>query len=451
MGWAENLQNAAFRGVTFDVQSTQENITRDRAVYEYPHVDGADVKDLGRKPRQFRLSAFIWGDRYEYTLQRLITALDTPGPGELIHPIYGSVPAVIVTGYDVRHDADNRDSCTVELNFLENNTGTALFSQQLPGQFGDDLFDKLDALNDELATFFDAVMTPINQGVGLIKRGETAASTMINTLLTFKSDVTYTTQELSWYTDSPAAFVRELQNVLEIHTANSAGAIPALALSAPTTRIGLPDKTPVPVASASSVLSTWGNIVSEMNAVVQLPTQFVNGDVTPTFPLPQQSSLEDIQDLTAVYAVVTAAELVSAAASIVSDDAQGDQLSPADIEMLVNDARTQVQSAINLLRERYEPALQLASSTTEPVGLMWQPVVSQLQTVGLGIQDLGLLVITRRPPLTRKHVQSDSCLRLLAHLWYGDHARAIELQRLNPAVRNPNSITAGMVLNAYSR
>lgn len=61
MGWAENLQNASFRGVQFDVLNTDEQISRDHAVYEYPFVDGADLHDLGRKARPFRMTAFLWG------------------------------------------------------------------------------------------------------------------------------------------------------------------------------------------------------------------------------------------------------------------------------------------------------------------------------------------------------------------------------------------------------
>ncbi len=40
MGWAENLQNASFRGVQFEVLNTDEQISRDHAAYEYPFVDG---------------------------------------------------------------------------------------------------------------------------------------------------------------------------------------------------------------------------------------------------------------------------------------------------------------------------------------------------------------------------------------------------------------------------
>ncbi|HGD9019465.1 TPA: multidrug DMT transporter permease, partial [Escherichia coli] len=45
----------------------------------------------------------------------------------------------------------------------------------------------------------------------------------------------------------------------------------------------------------------------------------------------------------------------------------------------------------------------------------------------------------------------DSCLLLLAWQWYGDYSRAAELQRLNPQLRDPNNITAGVVINAYAK
>lgn len=450
MGWADNLQIASFRGVTFDVTATNEQISRDHAQYEYPHVDGADVKDLGRKPRTFRLTAFLWGNTYEYRLQRLMAVLDEPGDGELIHPVYGSVPSVIVTRYDIQHDAEAPDSCTVELNFLENRTGFRLFSTALPEMFGSALFDELDQLTDELGDFFAAITAPLNTVNSLIKRGKTIESALINTLLTFKSDVRFSADQWVGLASAPDTFIQELGNVLEVHTANVASAVPSLALSAPVTTLGMAPRAP-DVATPSTVISSWNEIVSDMDSLVDLPESFINGDVTPSVPLPSGSSLSDVQDVKAAYSVSAVAELASAACAILSDEAQTTLLTPDDIERLVHDVRTRIQSAITFLRSRYEPARALITETTAPVGIMWLTLVDRLETIGLAVQGLGLLVLSRRPPLTRKRVQTDSCLRLLAHDWYTDHNRAAELLRLNPQVRDPNLITAGMVLNAYAK
>lgn len=450
MGWAENLQQASFRGVSFDVTATDEQVSRDHAAYEYPNVDGADLKDLGRKARPFRLTAFIWGDTYEYKLQTLTAALDTPGDGELIHPVYGSVPSVIVTGYSVRHEAENVDSCTVELNFLENRTGTTLFASQLPEMFGASLFDELDALTAELGEFFDAVTAPLKTINSLVKRAKTVESTLINTLLTFEDDVKLTTEQVVGLAESPAQFIAALSSVLEVHTSNVASSVPALASSAPVTTIGLASPA-AEVATSSTVITSWNEITDDMDELVALPVSFVNGDTTPTVALPVGSVPSDVEDVTVAYSVAAVTELASSATAILSDDAQAELLTPDDIEKLVDDVRTRIQSTIDQLRARYEPARELITETTSPVGIQWLELVEGLKNIALALQDLGLLVLSRRPPLTRKVVRADSCLHLLAHLWYGDHSRANELQRLNPQVRDPNLITTGMVLNAYAK
>ncbi|WP_368919961.1 DNA circularization N-terminal domain-containing protein, partial [Providencia vermicola] len=86
MSWQTDLQNASFRGVTFDVYNTKDSISREVATHEYPFIDGGDVMDLGRKPRNFRISAVFWGDNYKRDMDNLIAVLDEPGKGELIHP-----------------------------------------------------------------------------------------------------------------------------------------------------------------------------------------------------------------------------------------------------------------------------------------------------------------------------------------------------------------------------
>ena len=92
MAWADSMLDASFRGMIFDVINTRDSWSRDTAQHEYPYIDGADVQDMGRKARNIRLSALFWGDDYESRLQAFIAELDKPGAGELIHPVYGSMP-----------------------------------------------------------------------------------------------------------------------------------------------------------------------------------------------------------------------------------------------------------------------------------------------------------------------------------------------------------------------
>ena len=66
------------------------------------------------------------------------------------------------------------------------------------------------------------------------------------------------------------------------------------------------------------------------------------------------------------------------------------------------------------------------------------------------IQARARQVILQRPPMINRAVESATSLRLLAFRWYGDHARASELLRLNPRLRSPFMISSGEVLRAYA-
>lgn len=449
MGWAENLQNASFRGVQFDVLNTDEQISRDHAVCEYPFVDGADLHDLGRKARPFRMTAFLWGEYYEYKLEKLTAALDEGGDGELIHPVYGSVPSVIVTGYSIRHDAESPDSCTIDMSFLENRTGRALFSTPLPELFAQQLFDELDKLLAQLSDFFDAVTAPLKTINSVIKKVQTVRATLVNTLLTFKSDFLSSIDNMVSLASEPGKFIGGLAEVLEVHTSDVGHAVPVLGRADSATTTGLAgDAT---VTSSATVMTCWNEVMADMDELVALPVALVNGDKTPSVALPPDASVEDVQDVKAAYAVLAASELASVATVLLSDETQSEQLIPADIGQLVGDVRNRLQAAITLFRERYEGERERITETASPLGLMYPEIIQSMKNVAASIQDVGLLVLSRRPPLTQKQVQADSCLLLLAWQWYGDYRRAAELQRLNPQLRDPNNITAGMVINAYAK
>ena len=129
MTWAKDLLDASYRGVPFNVMA--EDLTGQRSLGQHgvPYVDGDDVEDLGRGPRQFALQAVIFGENYLLELQTLLRALDTRGSAELIHPIYGSV-AVVNATYQVSHRAERPDYAEVAMQFLEHTPGQAFFAQE---------------------------------------------------------------------------------------------------------------------------------------------------------------------------------------------------------------------------------------------------------------------------------------------------------------------------------
>ena len=119
MAWKDTLFDASFRGVPFDAQRTDDTIDRDTAEYAVPHVDGEDVEDLGLKAHTTSLTAIFFGDDYEVRMKALLAALAVKGPGELIHPVFGSMPSMQLIGAHVSHDADNVDACVIEMHVSE--------------------------------------------------------------------------------------------------------------------------------------------------------------------------------------------------------------------------------------------------------------------------------------------------------------------------------------------
>ncbi|KLU15424.1 MULTISPECIES: DNA circularization protein [Xenorhabdus] len=492
MSWRDDLQDAAFRGVKFDVLNTQESVARDHEDHEYPFIDGATVMDLGRKARNFRLSAFLWGDRYKRQLDTLIKALDTPGAGELIHPIYGSIPRAHCIEYQIQHEAEGPDSCNVELVFLESTTGTKLHGSAHPEQLGDRLFDHITGLTERASDLFDQVMAPVHNNMRYLAKGKAALSGMLNTLTLMRGELAGVISQGVDYLNYPRAFVHDLQSILDVRTggigdlldlkfpgvinlgrsgrasgnrdssggsgssgspaysarqsasrSQNEGYLPGTATTAAVLSQGV---------SATTLLSAWGDSIAVIHQLTALPAALVQRDITAPVPMPVDASLEDVRDLSVLCQVMAAGELAGLTTAILSDEVQPDQLSPDDITRIVNTVRAAILTAIAEVRAQYQPSTQRISEDSEPVGLLWRDVVSQLKHIALELQTLAIIVMNRRPPLTRRTVTTSTTnLHLLAHEWYGDYGRAAELARLNPWLRDPNAIKTGDILNAYTR
>lgn len=119
MSWKDTLLDASFKGVGFDVIDDTLRGTHALAEHEYPFVQGSDIEDTGVSAMDMSLTAVLWGDDYESRLQSLLGVLRETGAGELIHPIYGSVPDCVVADFEAAHNEENPDYCTVRMTFKQ--------------------------------------------------------------------------------------------------------------------------------------------------------------------------------------------------------------------------------------------------------------------------------------------------------------------------------------------
>jgi prophage DNA circulation protein len=96
-GFLSLLQHAAFRGVPFSVIGAEVRKGRKGATHNYPFRDGAMREDMGRAARIYAFTGYLIGDLAPAMQLLLDNALETQGPGLLLHPTLGAVQVSLLS------------------------------------------------------------------------------------------------------------------------------------------------------------------------------------------------------------------------------------------------------------------------------------------------------------------------------------------------------------------
>lgn len=458
MSWSESMQDASFRSVRFDVVNTRDSVERALAQHEYPYLDGADIEDMGAQPRSLQLTAMLWGDDYESRLQTLLQALDKRDAGDLIHPIFGSMPNMQVKLYQVNHEADNVDSCTIDIQFVQSKTGNPFFVTGYQVSQADAIFNKIQGMIDNANSLVENALKPLRTARSLMSKAKSLATAALGMTAVFKSEITGFISSTTDFINYPAAFFSDLQSALNLKSASSqssAGKSVGSYSAVSTTSTTSPDTSSQTTlqsyaATPGLIMSDWSAVYAQAKSVEALPTALITGDKESPVAMPSRTTTDDIAELITLTSLAVSIELTEQASAILSEDTLTAYMTPDDVETIVNAARQSIQNTIDQHRTLYAPSLITISSSEQPLGLGYEPVISALKDIALSLQTLGDAVINARPPLTKRTVNRVANLHLIAFEWYGDFTRADELQRLNPTLRDPNDLKPGDIINAYT-
>lgn len=118
MAWKDQLRAASFRGVQFFVQSAEGSFGRRVVIHEFPRRKFPFAEDIGLKPREFSLSAFVLGEDYFPARNALLSACQEAGPGILVHPYLGRILAVC-TGVTLKESSTDGGFAEFTLSFVE--------------------------------------------------------------------------------------------------------------------------------------------------------------------------------------------------------------------------------------------------------------------------------------------------------------------------------------------
>ncbi|MCO8326803.1 DNA circularization protein [Burkholderia cenocepacia] len=428
MAWKDTLQDASFRGVVFDVQRTDDPIEREVARYAYPYVDGEDIVDMGQKARETSLTAIFFGDDYEERLKTFLNAISQPGPGELVHPVFGSMPSMQFLGGHVSHTAENVDACQVELRFAKANPGNPFFTGEVATQRADATAQVAQTAQDNSVSAFATAMDALKSSKAGLRRLNALRDLMSDTLGPIRSLVTGFRSTVLDYVDFPRAFASDLIGLVS----------------------GVTD---FRAFDAGLVMSDWSGLSSQMDSIVKLPASASSGETVtiPGTPASASSSSSiaaasrsrdadpvDVAMVSTLVSAVVATTMAGIASDVLANELDKPTLTPDDIESISNDTRTRLQTAIDDTRE------------TLPL-VEYRPVVEPMKDTALAVQELAVDVIDQLPPIVSRTIDSPSNLTLISFRWYGDYSRSAELMRLNPGIRNPNFVNRGDVLRGYAR
>ncbi|EGY1755499.1 MULTISPECIES: DNA circularization N-terminal domain-containing protein [Citrobacter freundii complex] len=119
MAWKDRLVDASFRGVAFKTED--ESLTAGRRVetHEFVNRDKPYTEDLGKATSRPKFSAYVIGDDCYEQRDRLIEALNKPGPGTLIHPAYGEMSVCVDGEINVSASSSEGRMVRFDLRFVE--------------------------------------------------------------------------------------------------------------------------------------------------------------------------------------------------------------------------------------------------------------------------------------------------------------------------------------------
>ncbi len=398
MAWQDTLQDAVIDGFVFDCISTDETFSRAHSVHAYPYADGAEIEDLGQDALPISIQAILFGDDYETRLQQFITILKKPGLREFTHPVYGTMQVQVVQ-YQVHHDADNVDQCSISLSLLQNSIAPNFFTKTLAVQ-------KAAAVQQQATSAREQAAQVMNDKVAEVVAGED-----FNRIAQLRTSMSSALSQIK--TQIQAVITTALDPITEVT---------GWCTDMTSLITGLVDLRSFDI---DTLAADFKAVASAMDVAVLLPTQARQ---------PEQD-----KDMVSSYvALQRVTGKVDAASLVLASETATPTMSATEIEAMTNEVRADIQTVIDQYRALY-------------VIEEHRPVTEALKDSALAVQEAARAVIEARPPLVKKQMIAPGNYRLAAHRMYADHARAAELFRLNPTIKAPNFIDTGDVLNAYAQ
>lgn len=162
MGFKDDLRPGSFRGVPFFIDTSQRTLGRRAVPHEFPNRETPFTEDLGRVPDVFEVEGHLVGDDYFQAKKLLEIAFNKEGPGELIHPYWGTRQVQVGT---VTISESNQEGAIAKFSATFHEKGDNRFPKGVNDKgaiLSDSSSDALDALETAFEATFSVANLPAN-------------------------------------------------------------------------------------------------------------------------------------------------------------------------------------------------------------------------------------------------------------------------------------------------
>jgi len=224
VSWRDQLLPASFRGVGFFVESTELVAGRRAVHHEIPFSEEPPFsEDLGARTHTFPIEGYVIGADYFAARDALLTALNTAGPGELVHPYHGT-KRVQVGNVRVRHEAREGGIARFTIELTETSAPLTLPTAVVdaPAQLVTSAAAVKTSASAEFLAKFDEVSNLRDAVTGAITAATDAVSSVLDRVALAGQTVAEITSQIETLTstvgdllDEPADFVDTMVALVE--------------------------------------------------------------------------------------------------------------------------------------------------------------------------------------------------------------------------------------------
>lgn len=441
-GWHTLLQDASYKGVGFDIEVVDESNGKALAEHARPFVQGIDLEDMGMTGRQVQINAVFWGKGYAGRLKKLLDALEQPGGGVLVHPVWGRMHNMIAASWSYRHEADYVDYAGIDITFREAAEAQEIFV------FENAFLVELEALIADIDTYREAAIGFVDAVLAV----DAGVSALWGSALGIWSAASGTFGAVRRLFDlDKIAFPDRGGYSAAAFKNGSAKLFADISVMVDTgirREAGLADN--AMHHAGWSPRQRFDGAVAVADRAAAIPDNLLTGRFSDGLQNRlNRLTAKQVQPVAQAVRLLSTSSLLSVATALI--EAHGEEMTAPDLIEVNRAMRRRMQAEIAALRAVQTAAAESGGLTANAVYTEAYQTAESLRAAAGRLNALVAAAINQKPPLIVRQAPIDGTIHQIAYEFYGDMARAAELVRLNPHIHHPAFIKRGTLVNSYAK